>query len=124
MELVGHHSQNGQFTRSNDPQSKPREGKPVIWPIFGCYYPRHFMMTKNSDVIFAKILHGPLLRPLLWSQLVSMAEIAYLQGQTIPRAGKPPNLLIFVCYSPQHFMVTQNSNVIYAKNLHGPRLMP
>ncbi|KAG5590022.1 hypothetical protein H5410_040536 [Solanum commersonii] len=47
MESIGCHDQNGQFTRSSEPQSSPR----------------HFIVTQNSDVIFAKNLHGPLLRP-------------------------------------------------------------
>ncbi|KAG5578681.1 hypothetical protein H5410_049308 [Solanum commersonii] len=47
IEPVGYHGQNGPFSRSNEPQSSPR----------------HIMVTQNFDVIFAKNLHGPLLRP-------------------------------------------------------------
>ncbi|KAG5598312.1 hypothetical protein H5410_029682 [Solanum commersonii] len=119
MEPVGHHDQNGKFTKSNDPQiSYGVNWSP--WPKRPIY--KEFMVTQNSDVIFAKNLHGPLLRPYLWSQLFAIAKSAHLQGQTIPEAGKPPVLLIFVCYSPREFMVTQNSKIIFAKNMHGPPL--
>ncbi|KAG5578689.1 hypothetical protein H5410_049316 [Solanum commersonii] len=46
MEPAGRHDEKGPFTRSNEPQSSPQ----------------HFMVTRNSDLIFAKNLHGPLLR--------------------------------------------------------------
>ncbi|KAG5578677.1 hypothetical protein H5410_049304 [Solanum commersonii] len=49
IESVGQLEQNSQYTMSNDPQSSPR----------------HFMMTKNSNIIFAKNLDGPPLRPYL-----------------------------------------------------------
>jgi len=59
-----------------------------------------FLVIQNYDVIFAKILPGRPLRPYLRSQLALTAKTAPFQGQTIPGAGKPPILPIFVCYSP------------------------
>ncbi|KAG5578693.1 hypothetical protein H5410_049320 [Solanum commersonii] len=43
-ESVGFHGLNSPFTRSKEPQSSPR----------------HFMVTQNSDVIYAKNLRPPL----------------------------------------------------------------
>ncbi|KAG5578697.1 hypothetical protein H5410_049324 [Solanum commersonii] len=64
-------------------------------PVFVCYNPRHFMVTQNFDVIFTKILHGPPLRPYIWSQLVTMDKSTHFHYQTSPRASKPPILLIY-----------------------------
>ncbi|KAG5578702.1 hypothetical protein H5410_049329 [Solanum commersonii] len=47
MEPVGHHGHNSPFTRTND---------------FVRYSPGDLLETQNSDVIFAKNLHGPLIR--------------------------------------------------------------
>ncbi|KAG5578683.1 hypothetical protein H5410_049310 [Solanum commersonii] len=41
-----------------------------------------------------------------------------------PIYNKPPILPIFVCYSPRHFVVTQNTHIIYTKNLYEPPLRP
>ncbi|KAG5607816.1 hypothetical protein H5410_029308 [Solanum commersonii] len=49
-----------------------------------------------------------------------MAKTSHLQGQTNLGVDKPPILPIFVCYSPRDFTVTQNFDVISAKNLHKP----
>ncbi|KAG5588869.1 hypothetical protein H5410_039383 [Solanum commersonii] len=154
MESVGPHGQNDPFSRSNEPraeitygaswssrpkwpilkgQTDPRAGKPPILPIF------------NFDIIFAKILPGRPLRPYLWSQLTLTAKTAHFQGQKRPRAGpylrsphgqnvpfsrskepykgKPPNLLIFVCKS-MHFLVIQNSDLIFTKILPRHPLIP
>ncbi|KAG5578699.1 hypothetical protein H5410_049326 [Solanum commersonii] len=48
-------------------QTSTRTGTPPppILPIFECYSLRDFMVIQNSDVIFAKYLDGPLLRPYL-----------------------------------------------------------
>ncbi|KAG5608035.1 hypothetical protein H5410_019316 [Solanum commersonii] len=64
-------------------------GKPHILPIFVCYYPRDILVTRNSNVIFAKKLHCPPLRPSYGAQLVTMAKTAHFKGQTILGAGKP-----------------------------------
>ncbi|KAG5578695.1 hypothetical protein H5410_049322 [Solanum commersonii] len=106
MEPVCHHCQKDPFRKSNIPQSSPQ----------------HLMVTQNFDVIYAKNIYGPPLRPWLWIQFVATTKIACLLGQTSHRVGKFPILPIFVRYSPRYFMLTQNSNVIYAKNLHGPPL--
>ncbi|KAG5607815.1 hypothetical protein H5410_029307 [Solanum commersonii] len=71
-------------------QTIPRAGKPLILLILVNYSLRDFMLTWNSDVIFAKNLDGLSLRPLLWSKLVTTAKTVHLQGQTNPGAGKPP----------------------------------
>ncbi|KAG5578685.1 hypothetical protein H5410_049312 [Solanum commersonii] len=115
------HCQNNPFTNSN----KPRAGKPPILPIFVCYTPRHFVVTQNSDVIFANNLNGPLVlysttfygepkfqrnfcqKP-TWTSVKTLAmEPGGCYGQNgsftrsnEPRAGKPRILLIFMCYSP------------------------
>ncbi|KAG5578703.1 hypothetical protein H5410_049330 [Solanum commersonii] len=68
MEQIGRHGQNGPFSRSNDSRSSPRD----------------LLVTLNSDVIFTKNLHGPPLRPSIWSQLVSTDKTAYFQVQTSP----------------------------------------
>jgi len=62
-----------------------------------------FLVIRNYDLIFARILHGRTLRPYLWSQLAVTAKTDHFQGQTIPGAGKPPILPIFVCYCPYIF---------------------
>ncbi|KAG5607809.1 hypothetical protein H5410_029301 [Solanum commersonii] len=95
-------------------QTIPGASKPLVFPIFVCYSSRDFMVIGNFDIIFAKILHGPPLRPYykvkripeqLWSQLVTIAKMAHLQRQIIPEEGNPPILPIFVCYSPLDFML-------------------
>ncbi|KAG5607807.1 hypothetical protein H5410_029299 [Solanum commersonii] len=141
MQPVAHHNQNEQFTRSNEPRSRltpnftnihisygpncspqpqwpiykvkraPEKVMPHILPIFVFYSPRDFMVTPNSDVIFSKNLHGPTLRPKIWSQLVTTAKTVKLQDQTFLGEGKPPILPIFMCYSPQDFMVTRTSEL-------------
>jgi len=84
-------------------QTSPRAGKPSILPIFVCNWSPSFLVIKNSNLIFAKILPERPLRPYLWSQLSLTAKMAHFQGQMSPRAGKPPILLIFVFYSLQIF---------------------
>ncbi|KAG5569109.1 hypothetical protein H5410_058875 [Solanum commersonii] len=86
MERVGPHSQNGPFSRSND----PRVGKPPLLSIFMCYSSPSFLVIQNSDLIFAKIIPGRPIRPYLCRKLTLTAKTAHFQGQTIPRAGKPP----------------------------------
>jgi len=86
-------------------QTSPEAGKPPILPIFMCYSSPSFLVIWNFDLIFAKILSGRPLRPYLWSQLALMAKTTHFQGQTISRAGKPPILPIFMCYSSPSFLV-------------------
>ncbi|KAG5608039.1 hypothetical protein H5410_019320 [Solanum commersonii] len=120
MEPVGHHGHNGPFSKSN----KPRTSKPPILLIFLCYSPWDLLVTQNFDVIFTKNLDGPSLRTWLWSQLVTTAKTTHFQGPTNPRAGKPTILKIFMYYSPHDLLVTSNSDVIFAKILHGPSIRP
>ncbi|KAG5607813.1 hypothetical protein H5410_029305 [Solanum commersonii] len=104
VDPVGHHGQDDPFTMSNDPRSSygaswsPRPK----WPIY--------KVKRTSEQ--------------LWSQLITTVKTAHIKGQKIPRARKPLILLILVCYNPRDFMVTLYSNVIFAKNLHGPPLRP
>ncbi|KAG5578682.1 hypothetical protein H5410_049309 [Solanum commersonii] len=74
-------------------QTSPRVGKPPILPIFMCYCPRHFMVTRNSDV---------------WSQLVGTSNSTYLQVKTSLKAGKPPILPILMFCRLLYFMMTWN----------------
>ncbi|KAG5569106.1 hypothetical protein H5410_058872 [Solanum commersonii] len=65
----------------------------------------HFQseMIPGEDLIFAIILPGRPLRPYLWSQLALTAKTAHFKIKMILEAGKPPMLLIFMCYSPWIF---------------------
>lgn len=63
--------------------------------------------------------HGRLLRPCLWSLLVTTAKMTHFRGQTSPNVGKPPISLIFVCYSPPSVLMIWNSNLIFVKNFNG-----
>ncbi|KAG5578700.1 hypothetical protein H5410_049327 [Solanum commersonii] len=131
MKPVGHHGQNGPFSRLNEPQFNP-------WVL---------LVTPNFDVIFAKNLHGSpseLSYRSSWSpqpkrpihkvkqtseqtfdmESVSTTKTAHYKGQTSIGADKYPILPIFMCYSPQDFMVTNISDVIFAKKLHGPPSRP
>ena len=83
-----------------------------------------FLVLWNSDHIFAKIIPARPLRPYLWSQLALTAKTSHFQGQTIPRVGKPPLLLIFICYSSPSFLVIRNSDLIFAKILPGLLFRP
>jgi len=84
-------------------QTSPRAGKPPILPIFVCYRSTSFLVIKNSDLIFVKILPGRLLTPYLWCQFARTARMAHFQGQTSPTEGKPSILQIFVCNNPRFF---------------------
>ncbi|KAG5613726.1 hypothetical protein H5410_013550, partial [Solanum commersonii] len=105
-------------------QTIPKACKPLILPIFVCYSPRDLLVTQNSDVIVSKNLHGAPLRPYLRSQLVTPAKTANIQGQTSHEAGKSPIFANFRNYIPQDLLVTQNFDVVFAKNVHGPPLRP
>jgi len=83
-----------------------------------------FLVLWNSEHIFAKIIPARPLRPYLWSQLALTAKTSHFQGQTIPRVGKPPLLLIFICYSSPSFLVIRNSDLIFAKILPGRPFRP
>ncbi|KAG5603467.1 hypothetical protein H5410_024959 [Solanum commersonii] len=61
----------------------PKQETPTL-PIFICYSSPSFLVIRNSDHIFAKILPGCSLRPYLWSQLAITAKTSQFQGQTIP----------------------------------------
>jgi len=52
---------------------------------------------------FAKFFLGRPLKPYLWNQLALTAKTSHFKSQMCPRAGKPPILPIFVCYSPWTF---------------------
>ncbi|KAG5600583.1 hypothetical protein H5410_031953 [Solanum commersonii] len=71
-----------------------------------------FLLIQNYDVIFVENFH-------LGSELVMMAKTSHFQGQMSLETGKPPILLIFVCYSSPSFLVFKNSYVIFAKIFHG-----
>jgi len=62
-----------------------------------------FLVIWNSDILFAKMFHVRPWRFLLWRQLAFTAKTFHFKGQMCPRAGNPPILLIFVCYSPWTF---------------------
>ena len=62
-----------------------------------------FLVIRNYDLLFGKIILGRPLRPYLLNQLALQAKMAHFQDQTRPRAGKPQILAIFVFYSPQIF---------------------
>ena len=83
-----------------------------------------FLVIWNSDIILAKVLPRRPLRPYIWSQLALTAKPAHFQGQTIPRAGKPHPLPIFMCYSSPSLLVIRNSKHIFAKILPGRPLRP
>ncbi|KAG5628344.1 hypothetical protein H5410_000061 [Solanum commersonii] len=53
------------------------------------------------------------------SLLALTAKTVHFQGQTSPRAGKPPLLPIFICYSSPSFVVIQNFNLIFVRISHG-----
>ncbi|KAG5578694.1 hypothetical protein H5410_049321 [Solanum commersonii] len=148
-EPVCHHGQNEPSTRSNEPQSSlqhfmvtrnsdlwsqlvsktktshlqgqtnPKVSKAAILSIFMYYSPRHLMLTKNSDVIYAKNLHGLPLRPYIWSLLVTTTKTAHLQGQSNSKAVKPPILQIIVFYSPRHFMTSVKTLAMEPVGRHG-----
>ncbi|KAG5569111.1 hypothetical protein H5410_058877 [Solanum commersonii] len=99
-------------------------GKPPHFTYFRVLYSMDFLVIWNFDLSFTQIFHGCPLRPLLWSQLALMANTTHFQGQTIPGPGKPPILLIFVCYSSPYFLVIQNFDAIFAKKIHGRPLRP
>ncbi|KAG5608036.1 hypothetical protein H5410_019317 [Solanum commersonii] len=98
----------------------PGAGKLSILPIFVCYYP-HLSYVANWSPRpkrpILKVKQSP-------EQLVTTAKTAHFQGQTIPETSKPPILPIFMCYSPRDLLVTQNSKVIFAKNLDRSSLRP
>jgi len=83
-----------------------------------------FLVIWISDLIFVKILRGRPLRPSLWSQLALTTKTSNFQGQTSPGAGKPPILPIFMSYSSPYILVIWNSDLIFAKILHGRPLRP
>ncbi|KAG5578686.1 hypothetical protein H5410_049313 [Solanum commersonii] len=66
------------------------------------------MVTQNSVVIFAKNIHGPLLRHLVMEVVGRHGQNGLFTRSNVPHRS-----------SPRHFMVTQNSDVIFAKILHG-----
>lgn len=75
-----------------------------------------FWVIQIPDAI---VLHGHLLRPNLWGQFVITKKMINFQGQTSLRAGKSIILPIFTI-----FLVIQNSEIIFAKNLYGHPLRP
>uniref|UniRef100_A0A3Q7GG31 Uncharacterized protein n=1 Tax=Solanum lycopersicum TaxID=4081 RepID=A0A3Q7GG31_SOLLC len=75
IESIFHHGQNDPFSRSND---------------------------QNSEIIFAKNLHGHPLRPYLWSRLIVIAKMIHFQGQTSPKEGNSSILLIFMSVETGH----------------------
>ena len=84
----------------------------------------NFLVIRNSGLISAKILPGRHLRPYILSQLALTAKTTHFQGQTIPRAGKPPLLPIFMCYCSPSFLVIRNYDLTFAKILPGRPLRP
>ncbi|KAG5607818.1 hypothetical protein H5410_029310 [Solanum commersonii] len=122
MEPVGHHSENGPFTRPNDPQSRCFGD-----PEFRRHFRQKFTWTSVKTLAMKPVGHhgknGPFTRPnepgagkppppilpifVCYSprdfMLVTMAKTAHLQGQTCPEAGKPPILSIFVSYKSNGF---------------------
>ena len=83
--------------------------------IFVCYSPPYFLVMEHSEIILAKNLQGRLSRHYLWRN--TMVKMSHFQDQTSPRAGKPLVLSIFMCCSPQSFLVIRNFKIIFAKNL-------
>lgn len=91
--------------------------------IFVCYSPSYIFVNRNTDYIFEK-LHIRSSRQYLWNRLVNTYKTTHFQGQTSPRAGKPPILPIFMCYSPTFLLVIWNYEFIFSKNLHRHPLRP
>ncbi|KAG5574357.1 hypothetical protein H5410_054491 [Solanum commersonii] len=133
MEPVGPQGQNVPFSRSNDLKNRDSWPSRPKRPIFKSM---KFLVIRNSNLIFAKILPGRPLRPYLWSQLALTAKTAHFQGQMIPGAdltygaswpSRPKWPIFKVKRSLEQsieFLVIQNSNLIFAKILHGRPLRP
>ncbi|KAG5578673.1 hypothetical protein H5410_049300, partial [Solanum commersonii] len=106
MEPIGPHSQNGPFSRSKDPWSRP-----YLWSQLGLSaIMAHFQSQTNFGVVltyerlslrrpkgpfsvlqphFDNILPGRPLRPYLLTQMVLTAKTSHFQCQIIPEARKP-----------------------------------
>ncbi|KAG5598142.1 hypothetical protein H5410_039374 [Solanum commersonii] len=103
MDPVSPDSQNGLFSRSNDPRSKniPHFADFCVLIVHGFLVIRNsnvifseifhglhgFLAILNSNVIFAEIFHGRPLRPYLWTQFSLTAKTAHFQGQLSLGAG-------------------------------------
>ncbi|KAG5600601.1 hypothetical protein H5410_031971 [Solanum commersonii] len=123
MELVGHDSQNGPFSRSNNlriiepvgirDKNYPfsRSNEPYISPWI-------FVHTEFCHHLFQKFTWTSiksLAMELLYNQLPLTTKMAHFQGQTSPSVRKPPILPNFVCYSSPFFLVFWNFEVFFAK---------
>ncbi|KAG5582357.1 hypothetical protein H5410_052984 [Solanum commersonii] len=82
VELVDIDSQNDLFSRSNEPRNSPQS----------------FLMIRNFDIIFAKKFYGHLFQTLAMEPVGLTTRMAHFQGQTSPKAGKPPFLPIFFIF--------------------------
>ncbi|KAG5578678.1 hypothetical protein H5410_049305 [Solanum commersonii] len=124
MDPVSRHGENNPFTRSNDPQSSDPEFRrhlcqKLTWTSVKTLdidpVRRHNQKDTFTTSNEPQSTVVPVWRHCKKDPFTSSNE---------PREGKSLILPIFMCYSPRHFMVTQNFEVIFANNLHGPLLRP
>ncbi|KAG5613700.1 hypothetical protein H5410_013524 [Solanum commersonii] len=122
MEPIGPHSQNDPFSGQTIPKADftyganwpSRPKRPIFKVKRSLEKSMEFLVIQNFDLIFAKILPGRLLGPLLWSQLALTAKTTHFHGQTIPGAdltygakcsSRPKWPIIKVKGSPEHTSV-------------------
>ena len=116
METIGHHHvQNGSFSRSNDPTASNRT---PFWR-FSCVIIHHFFGDLEFRDHFSQMFTWNSIKTYLWNWLVT-TKMTHFQGQTSPRAGKPPIVSIFVAIVHMIFCYLE----FFVKNLHGCLLRP